>query len=407
MNGMMSADAVTPQSTQRGFNAAGGASLLPADAITPQARSSGMLMDTTGKKSSPGQNIIISDSIWKGLNPADAPAGVFSPQPMNDQNRAGSNGNGAMLYSTLCARLSQARLMRQLRAGNSPANRRMPKSATIRRTVFLIRHAHAPINTAGHTVDMFDPCLSELGLDQLHRMLAVFDDDPLSSPTDEDDFLATTRGLPAPSVVLCSPLLRSLETATRTFGSMLTRDHKRAAVPIVAMEELREVVGAKVKAELRRPASELRDRFPTVDLSLLKGDADPFLHYAQGAGEKLPNLKERAAKVLHFLMHIEHEHDNEVPNGATIAVVSHFHLLNCLVERAICSQGRHRSVDPVTFKEVFDENAIAHQFERAQHWQSSLKNCGIVAMDMELEDCGLRAKPRWKLWAVEFTPLSI
>lgn len=374
--------------------------LFAADAVTPQTRVFDRLIEsTTGKKSSPGQNIVISDSLWKGLNPSGAPNGIFSPQPVA--------GESSLLYSSLCNRLSQARLMRQLRAGNSPATRRTPKSQLVKRTVFLIRHAHASVNTEGHTLDIFDPSISELGLDQIRRMLAVFDDDPLCAPADEDDFLATTKGLPGPSVVLCSPLMRALQTATETFSNMLTRDAKRLPVPIVAVEELREVVGAGVTAELRHTTSELKKLFPTADLSLLKGDEDPYLAYAKGNGEKLPNLKERAAKVLHFLLHIEHEHDAEVPNGATIAVVSHFHLINCLVERVICSQGRNRSIDPTTFAEVFDEAAIAQQFDRVQQWQTSLKNCGIVAMDLELEDCGMRAKPRWKLWSAEFTPLSI
>ena len=134
-------------------------------------------------------------------------------------------------------------------------------------------------------------------------------------------------------VVLCSPLTRTLQTATIAF--------KHSAAPIVAVECLREAYGAH-PCDRRRPRSVIQGEFPKVDMTKIAKGEDPLWTEqretcvcGRGAGgssfaagssryRRYKSVIQRAAKFVQVL--------RALPATTThIAVVSHGVFLDCLL----------------------------------------------------------------------------
>jgi broad specificity phosphatase PhoE len=184
-----------------------------------------------------------------------------------------------------------------------------------RRRIFLARHAESVVNAANAvTQAVFDPPLSAAGQQQ-----------------------AAALGLEAESMdldtVLTSTLRRALETSTVAFGGYVS-DRTLDFVPMVALDELREVVGSMQIAELRRPVRTLAGEYPGISFGSVSSDRiDPMAHYAinletkeAGPGERNASLLERARRVAWLLLF-------GLPAACkSVAVVSHYHLLLRVVE---------------------------------------------------------------------------
>jgi broad specificity phosphatase PhoE len=109
------------------------------------------------------------------------------------------------------------------------------------------------------------------GQARLDQDLQLLDDEHFDAPLSPQGRLQA-EGLrvslmshPAPTLVVCSPLTRALETAQACF----------AGSHVLATDRVRESFGM-FPATRRRPASELAEAFPGIDTSALPSGADPL-----------------------------------------------------------------------------------------------------------------------------------
>lgn len=210
---------------------------------------------------------------------------------------------------------------------DAPADAASPHAAAsiFQRRVYLIRHAESAVNAPTATTQaVFDPPLSATGAQQARALGHAADAMRLDA-------------------LLTSTLRRALDTAVSAFGSYVhprTLDYVPVVgpggvrVPVVALDELREVVGAMQIAELRRPVKALRDAYPGVSFAHVAADRiDPMAHFAvdlatsaPGPGERHTMLRARARRVAWLLLH-------GLPASCrAVGVVSHYHLLQWVVE---------------------------------------------------------------------------
>lgn len=169
--------------------------------------------------------------------------------------------------------------------------------------LFLVRHARGVHNYAAglHGVEAYkkweyeDARLDDAGKAQAAKL--------------QSEFAKANIKL---DVVLCSPLTRTLQTATIAF--------KHSAAPIVAVECLREAYGAH-PCDRRRPRSVIQGEFPKVDMTKIAKGEDPLWTEQR---ETYKSVIQRAAKFVQVL--------RALPATTThIAVVSHGVFLDCLL----------------------------------------------------------------------------
>jgi broad specificity phosphatase PhoE len=110
-----------------------------------------------------------------------------------------------------------------------------------------------------------------------------------------------------PQVILVSPLVRAIETASITFQT-----HQKNNVPFVAHEDAREELGL-LRCNQRQPLSETQRDYPFVDFGHMTSDAD--ILFDPLARE--PAL-EQSKRIYNFLVHfLRHRPEQE------LAVVGH------------------------------------------------------------------------------------
>ncbi|GMH44315.1 hypothetical protein BSKO_12249 [Bryopsis sp. KO-2023] len=189
------------------------------------------------------------------------------------------------------------------------------------KVVHLIRHAEGFHNVAGAlgtenyaSEDYFDAHLTKKGWAQV----AMLQSHIKALPNFRAD------------VVMVSPMTRTLETASGVFGSkgngptlMKSQTEEEGfrtemceisadgVPPFVAMELCRELSGLH-PCDRRRPVNHYKDRFPSVDFSLVASEADPL--WEPTHREEISSIHSRARQFLDFLAKRPESH---------IAVVSH------------------------------------------------------------------------------------
>jgi broad specificity phosphatase PhoE len=214
-----------------------------------------------------------------------------------------------------------------------------------RRYIALMRHGQSESNLVGHSKSIFDPLLT---------------------PKGENDARSARQWLensysPIPSIVLTSTLSRALQTSIAAFGDLLDplasgtpsagsqsdgesqggESTTSLFVPVFATDFVREIVGGGCIAETRRPVSELRSTYGSIDFRLIRESEcdDPFKQLAiadtgeEGPGERLVALQARAAHVANALWSLPWSSRYE-----TIGIVSHYYFLQKLVEGMIADQ---------------------------------------------------------------------
>lgn len=147
--------------------------------------------------------------------------------------------------------------------------------------IFLLRHAESVNNTLPDGEHIADPALTDLGRRQAER-------------------LATALAPLRPDVLVCSPLLRSLETALPLVAA--------ASAPCRCWADLVEVNRAHPSDG--QPVADLRRRFPSVDF-------EPEISWPGFPGRETdPQATARADRLIRRL-------EATFPAGARIAMVGH------------------------------------------------------------------------------------
>lgn len=127
-----------------------------------------------------------------------------------------------------------------------------------------------------------------------------------------------------PSLIIASPLHRALQTALITFGD-LHYAKCTTSVPIIAHEACREELGLMV-CNKRRPLSESKREFPTVDFSLLEHEHDTLWN----PNEREPG-HEQSDRIYKFLVDFLRTREEQ-----ELALVGHsawlFHMCNAVVD---------------------------------------------------------------------------
>jgi len=145
---------------------------------------------------------------------------------------------------------------------------------------YLIRHGQTPNNITGERI--YNARLTDLGRAQADR-------------------LAWALGSAGLTAVLCSPLLRAMETAARIAAA--------AGLPLEACNDLVEFNSWDAYAGASR--EELAARFPAARLEV----AMPAGGWAYPGPEPVPQGQERVRRVLARVA--------ALPSGSTVAVVAH------------------------------------------------------------------------------------
>ncbi|CUG92044.1 histidine phosphatase, putative [Bodo saltans] len=227
-----------------------------------------------------------------------------------------------------------------------------------RRRILLVRHGESETNVCGASVHVFDPSLTAKGQQQAIQAGRLW-------TARRPPHATSCEAVPNSTfVVLTSPLTRALQTAHFAFLHPTSSSSGAAVDKIVAVEDLREVVGKERIAELRRPCHILSTQYPAVDFShlLAVSNEDPMAHLAvdlvnrcAGPGERRNALEARARRVWDVLCSPDPTKCSsrtvdalppasrwEEPSiasssstvgtsaGDTVAVVSHYNLLTFL-----------------------------------------------------------------------------
>lgn len=227
---------------------------------------------------------------------------------------AGSGGKSEEMLEHKCSTGGSAAAAAAGRREGVEVGKPQPSKATTgapagprTKVLFLVRHAQGEHNYAAgvHGVkaykswDYEDARLDATGLAQAAKLQAAFA--AASVPLD---------------MVLCSPLTRTLQTATISF--------KHSNAPIVVVEALREAFGAH-PCDRRRPRDVLEKEFPHVDLQLLPHGDDSLWTEQR---ETYPSVIKRAAEFVEYL--------TGLPDSiGHVAVVTHGVFLDCLMKHCL------------------------------------------------------------------------
>ena len=179
-----------------------------------------------------------------------------------------------------------------------------------------------------------------------------------------------------PDLILTSTLRRALDTSSIGFDGYIN-DTTLDFVPVFALDELREVVGCMQVAELRRPVSVLGELYPSFSFEAITSGIDPMMHLALnmttregGPGERSCSLTDRAIHVARLLTH------DLPPTCRSIVVVSHYHLLQRLVD----------ILARPPFSSSSLENGVRSSSLRISRDElDGWANTGIVSVDMDVQ----------------------
>lgn len=195
------------------------------------------------------------------------------------------------------------------------------------KTIHLVRHAQGAHNVEGDTdhsaymkPEFFDARVTPLGWNQVDRLREHVKKSGLVEKIE---------------LVICSPLLRTMQTAVGVFGGESysnglsvpplmvenAADSGRPAIsslncpPFLAVEACRERLGVH-PCDKRRSVTEYRALFPAIDFSLIESDEDVL--WVPDVRETFESLAERGMKFIDWLWTREERE---------IAIVTHKGLL--------------------------------------------------------------------------------
>ncbi|XAR48471.1 hypothetical protein NMG60_11031297 [Bertholletia excelsa] len=179
------------------------------------------------------------------------------------------------------------------------------------KTIHLVRHAQGIHNVEAEKdynnyllPELFDAHLTPLGWQQVDNLRKHVQASGISQKIE---------------LVITSPLLRTMQTATGVFGgedyvdgvdvppfmAANTGNSGRPAVsslkcpPVVAIEDCREYLGV-YPCDKRRSISEYKSLFPAIDFSLIESDDDIF--WKPDIREKNEEMAARGMKFLNWLL---------------------------------------------------------------------------------------------------------
>ena len=363
---------------------------------------------TTTQESSRDDDAITDSSTFRGSTGVHSPSPTPLRSPTNEQSRRRRSSLSPRVVHA--ASINNNPPMSPHATTTTTPQVSLPSAPTIKRTLYLIRHGESLTNVAGACQHKFDPSLSPNGQSQCTDLSLRFDEAPSPTPTTTAHSCSGSvdwSSLRMPHVAFTSPLTRALETATLIFGPPAGGvPSTTPTTDVVCLEDLREVVGENAIAERRRAICDLSRQFPSVDFGCLQTNEDPFtvssaphhhLHAAdydaevhrltqetsRGAGvrESSKCLRERAAKMLYFLLHLPPQVPPSSSGGAEEptphAIVSHFHFLNFLVERLVCAS--HIDKDSNASSDVCGDLLTA-----TDRWSKKWPNTGLVKVTLTI-----------------------
>ena len=158
-----------------------------------------------------------------------------------------------------------------------------------KKTIYLIRHAQGTHNVDNQWT-ITNPRLTQLGKNQCIEGRSNFQKINFNSHN---------------GVILVSPLVRTIETATLLFPNQ----------PLIANENIRECIWNP--CDLRQDISEIREEFSHVDFSQIINNEDPLKDTKMP--EKLPTILERCRNFDEYIKNCSYEHIVVVTHWAFIS----------------------------------------------------------------------------------------
>jgi broad specificity phosphatase PhoE len=176
-----------------------------------------------------------------------------------------------------------------------------PEPSPPRRLVRVAFFRHGQGQHNAESLQIFDPSLTSRGEDEARAIAKLY---------------ATAGGkLPAPQLVVVSPLHRTLQTATLAFGDL--------GSPFLATDLCREILNQN-RCNYRHPVQIQRQKFPQVDFTFVEqrekahGKIQEECEFRFRLKDQVQILEKRAQEFLEFL-----ETTIRDRNLTEVAVVSH------------------------------------------------------------------------------------